>query len=64
MKKIIKASSANAEVNEAWDLLESLGVSEETLSVITNINGYSLDTLDDVAYAVFGEYLDQLREDY
>ena len=38
----------------AWDILLDSGVSDETLEVITNINGYSVETLLDVLYAVFG----------
>lgn len=39
----------------AWDyLLENGMVSEETLKVVTTINGYSLETLEDVLYAVSG----------
>ena len=39
----------------AWDkLIELYGVSEETLQVVTNINGYSLETLQDVLYSVTG----------
>jgi hypothetical protein len=43
-------------VEEAWDyLMENVGVSEETLQVVTSINGYSLSVLEDVLYAVSGE---------
>ena len=38
-----------------WDfLLEEVGVSEETLQVVTDINGYTIDTLNDILYAVTG----------
>lgn len=40
--------------SEAWEILENYGVSSDTLDVITDINGYSLDTLENVLYAVFG----------
>lgn len=52
-------------VEEAWDLLlEHELASEETLKVVTSINGYSLDTLCDVLYAVtayrdFDQYLEE-----
>lgn len=46
--------------NSAWDLLLSLGVSEETLEIVTSINGANVESLNDIAYAKFGEYLDQL----
>ena len=39
--------------DQMWDyLLTFNGVSEETLQIITNINGYSRETLNDVLYAV------------
>lgn len=42
-------------VDEAWDyLIDNEIVSEETLKVVTNINGYSIETLEDVLYAVAG----------
>lgn len=37
-----------------WDLLIDMGVSEETLRVVTDINGYNYETLCDVLYVVFG----------
>ena len=42
-------------VNEMWDTLLDMGVSEETLQVVTSINGYNTDTMEDVLYVVFGE---------
>lgn len=52
------------DVNEAWDKLEELGVSEETLQVVTDINGYSVETLEDVLYTVEGyQSFDQLECD-
>ena len=56
-------------VEEAWDyLIESGLASEETLRVVTSINGYSLDTLESVLYALegyhsFSQYLDEDDED-
>lgn len=41
-------------IEEMWDVLLNLGVSEETLRIITAINGYSEDTMEDVLYAAFG----------
>lgn len=40
--------------NEMWDTLESLGVSEQTLQIVTSINGYSTETLKDILYAHTG----------
>lgn len=41
-------------LNEKWDILISMGVSEESLQLITTINGYNDTTLNDVLYARFG----------
>lgn len=42
-------------IEQAWDyLIDSCNVSEDTLKIVTSINGYSLDTLQDVLYAVTG----------
>ena len=52
-------------IQEAWDYLIENGLaSEETLQVVTSINGYSLDTLESVLYATagyhsFDQYLDE-----
>jgi hypothetical protein len=47
----------------AWDTLIDLGVSEDTLRVVTSINGYSVDTLEDVLYATTGyRSFEQLEE--
>lgn len=40
--------------DEAWDALIDIGVSKETLRIITFINGYSIDTMNDVLYATAG----------
>lgn len=42
-------------VQEVWDYIIWNNIaSEEALILITNINGYSLDTLNDVLYATTG----------
>lgn len=47
----------------AWDTLIQLGVSEQTLRIITSINGYSMTTLEDVLYAYSGyRTFDQLED--
>lgn len=54
----------NDEVNQAWDTLINMGVSEETLQIITAINGYTLETLEDVLYAAYGyRSFDQLEDE-
>lgn len=49
---------------QMWEKLEELGVSEETLQIVTDINGYSEDTLEDILYVVSGyRSFDQLEEE-
>lgn len=51
-------------VELAWESLVNLGVSEETLRIITAINGYSMETMEDVLYAVTGyRTFEQLEEE-
>jgi len=51
--------------NQLWDyIIESNIASEETLRVVTDINGFSEETLNDVLYAVTGyRRIEQLEED-
>ena len=44
----------SAELDRAWGTLMELGVSEQTLQIVTSINGYTLETLEDVLYAHAG----------
>lgn len=39
---------------EMWDKLLDLGVCEQTLQIVTDINGYSEETLLDILYAHTG----------
>ncbi len=49
--------------NEMWDKLEELGVSEETIRVVTDINGFTEETMLDILYAVTGyRNFDQLED--
>lgn len=41
-------------IEQAWDMLIDMGVSEQTLQIVTSINGYNIDTLKDVLYAHTG----------
>ena len=52
-------------VSEVYNaLIDDYGVSEEALALVTNINGYSIDTLNDVIYSIFGYHsLEQLKEE-
>ena len=45
----------NMNKNEMWEKLLELGVCEQTLQVVTDINGYSEETMEDILYAVTGE---------
>jgi len=46
-----------------WDRLIGLGVSEQTLQIVTSINGYQEDTLTNILYAHTGyRTFDQLEE--
>ena len=50
---------------EMWDcLVETVGVSEETLRIVTDVSGYSTDTLEAVLYSVTGyQDFDQLEDE-
>lgn len=51
--------------DEMWEALEELGVSEQTLQVVIDINGYSEETMLDILYAVTGyRNFEQLEEEY
>ena len=48
-------------VQNMWNILLDMGVEEQTLNIITDINGYSEETLCDVLYAYAGYHdFDQL----
>ena len=42
------------ELREMWDTLLELGVSEQSLKIVTDINGYDRDTMCDILYAFTG----------
>ena len=45
----------HTKIDKLWDRIVNAGIaSEDTLRVITAINGYSVETLNDVIYAVSG----------
>lgn len=51
-------------LQDMWDTLRNMEVSEQTLQIITAINGYSEQTLTDVLYAHTGyRAFDQLDEE-
>ena len=41
-------------IQTMWNILVEMGVEEQTLDIITDINGYSEETLCDVLYAYAG----------
>lgn len=41
-------------IQKMWDTLLNMGISEETLQIITSINGYNEETMEDILYAAFG----------
>lgn len=52
----------NLTLDERWDILIEENIcTEEELQLVTNINGYNEQTLDDVVYARVGY---QTLEDY
>lgn len=51
-------------VERAWDTLIDMGTSEEALQLVSKINGYSLETMESVLYAVYGYHsFDQLEDE-
>jgi hypothetical protein len=55
----------NLDIDKLWNyLFDNQLASEETLKVVTSINGYNLDTLEDVLYATTGyRSLNQIEEE-
>lgn len=56
-QKINKEERSKVEImttNEMWERLEELGVSEQTLQIVTDINGYNNETMLDILYAHTG----------
>lgn len=41
-------------LDEKWDMLREYGISEQTLKIVTGINGYSEETLKDILYVATG----------
>ena len=52
------------ELDDMWDTLEAMGVEEQTLQIVTSINGYNEETMTDVLYAHTGyRNFDQMDEE-
>ena len=51
--------------NQIWDYILENGIAtEETLKVVTSINGYSEEALNDLLYAVTGyRYMEQIEDE-
>ena len=47
-------TNTNLTINEMWETLLALGVSEQTLQVVTDINGYNEQAMKDILYSVTG----------
>lgn len=41
-------------LQQMWEKLEELGVSEQTLQIVTDINGYNEESMLDILYAHTG----------
>ena len=65
-KSVIKESMGKSIESQYYGFLIDSGiVSEDALQLVVNINGYSIDTLDDVLYAATGyRSLDQLTDEF
>jgi hypothetical protein len=59
LKEIEKMEKMKEEISKMWDWLLDMGIAtEEELQLVTDINGYSLETLNDILFARTG-YRDQ-----
>lgn len=55
---------SNTEVSSAWDfLVDNEIVSDDTLRVVVGINGYTMDTINDVCEYLTGMDYEQLIEE-
>ena len=49
---------------DCYEALLDMGVSAESLNLVSNINGFSVSTFEDVLFAMFGyRHFDQLDDD-
>ena len=53
-------TKTNLTINEMWDTLLELGVSEQTLQVVTDINGYNEQSMKDILYSVYFALFDKI----
>lgn len=54
----------NKELNELWNFLENSGIATyDEMDLVTDINGYTVDSLEDILYARTGyRNLKQIQE--
>lgn len=53
------------QLNMIWEfLLDKELFTEQELQLVTDINGYSYETLDDICFARFGDHLEDICEQY
>lgn len=50
----MKERNKKMKIEEMWDRLLEMGVSEETLQTVTDINGYNEKSMCDILYSRFG----------
>lgn len=60
----MKTKSLDTKRDELWDYIAELGIATENeLSLVTSINGFSLDTLESVLYCRTGyRSLEQIQD--
>ena len=51
---LIELNYGRMSVEEMWNKLLEMGISEQTLRIVTNINGYNDESMKDILYAEFG----------
>ena len=56
----------NREIERMWETLVDMGIAtEEELQLVTSINGYNIDTLNDVIYVRTGYHdIEQLEMEW
>ena len=60
----------NYTIEQVWDLLSQYDIAtEKELQLVTTINGYNIDSLNDILYARTGlrsieQLLDEMERDY
>ena len=62
---LYRIKTMDKKVDEVWDLLIEYGVAtQEELELVTCINGYNIDTLNDVIYARTGyQNIEQIQDE-